>query len=353
VRTLTVTAAATGTANVTVTLDGVATGVALTSGDTINQVATKIAAASYANWTASATGAVVTFAADWRGARGGTYSYAASTTGTAASFATVLSGQDFTIDDFFLQANFNGDKLDGTGSSGITFDPAKLNVFMILWAYLGTAPAALFICGTDGRWHLVHRWAMPNAMTSPNFSQPSMYVGWLVENSGNTTSITMQGASIAVGNVGAIHIGEPIVVDPVAKTGIATGANYVPILCIRAAQTYQNQVNYNVAYIDQGTIGSSSSNTALVVWVLNPATLTGAVFTSAAANSMLEVDTSATAFTGGSFVGTGTLNTAGTAVRTFGPSPIGLRRGDVLVAAVKVTTGPNYNATASIAGRET
>ena len=95
VDTLTVTAKATASGNLTVTLDGdVAVTVAvLSTDDTPEKVATKIAAETYTGWTAEADGAVVTFTADDEEAKAAPV-FAAAATGVTAAFAVTVAGVD-------------------------------------------------------------------------------------------------------------------------------------------------------------------------------------------------------------------------------------------------------------------
>ncbi|MGJ7024921.1 hypothetical protein [Petrimonas sulfuriphila] len=93
--TLTVTAKATASGNLTVTLDGtVAVTVAvLDTDDTPEKVAAKIAAGTYTGWTAEADGAVVTFTADDEEAKAAP-AFAAAATGVTATFAVTVAGVD-------------------------------------------------------------------------------------------------------------------------------------------------------------------------------------------------------------------------------------------------------------------
>lgn len=92
---LTVTAAATVSSNVTVTLNGTAHTVAVVAGDTTTSVASKIAARAggYTGFTASAAGAVVTFTATALGKKTAP-SYSAGTTGATGTMTVVTTGTD-------------------------------------------------------------------------------------------------------------------------------------------------------------------------------------------------------------------------------------------------------------------
>ncbi len=90
VDTLTITAAATVSSNVTVTLDNVPYTIAVLNGDSTTVVATKIAAGIYPGWNVSRSGAIVTFTAAY-GARVAP-AYAPGTTGATGGMVRTTSG---------------------------------------------------------------------------------------------------------------------------------------------------------------------------------------------------------------------------------------------------------------------
>jgi hypothetical protein len=99
VDTLTITAGCTANGNVTVTLDGVAYLVALTtaSQSTAALVATAIRAGTYIGWSTGGSGATVTFTATVNGARSAP-AYAVGSTGAAGSVTATTTGVAGTAD---------------------------------------------------------------------------------------------------------------------------------------------------------------------------------------------------------------------------------------------------------------
>jgi phi13 family phage major tail protein len=88
---LTISSAATGSGNVTVTLNGNAVNIAVASGDSTSVVASKIAAGTYAGFTANAVGAVVTFTATATGVKSAP-AYSAGTTGATGTMSVQTVG---------------------------------------------------------------------------------------------------------------------------------------------------------------------------------------------------------------------------------------------------------------------
>ncbi|CAM4097520.1 right-handed parallel beta-helix repeat-containing protein [Paenibacillus alkaliterrae] len=93
VASLQITAAATASSNVTVTLNGVATTVAVVNGDTAINVATKIRAATFAGWTTGGTAGTdtVTFTSTTTGNKTDA-TYSAGTTGASGTMTTTTQG---------------------------------------------------------------------------------------------------------------------------------------------------------------------------------------------------------------------------------------------------------------------
>lgn len=91
---LTVTHAATGTGNIRITLNGTNVNIAVASGDTTAQVATKIAAGTFTGWGAVATGSEVVFTKSAVGAVSASVFSDTGTTGVTATFAAVTTGVD-------------------------------------------------------------------------------------------------------------------------------------------------------------------------------------------------------------------------------------------------------------------
>jgi hypothetical protein len=91
VNTLTVTAGATSDGDTVVTLDGTGVNIAVTNGDTAEQVATKIRAGVFAGWVASGAGTSVIFTATAYGWKPGAFTVAGQ--GVTGTFAVTVPGR--------------------------------------------------------------------------------------------------------------------------------------------------------------------------------------------------------------------------------------------------------------------
>lgn len=97
VETLTVTAGATSSGNITITLNGAATTVAVLAGDSTSAIATKINNTTFSAWTTSVSGSVVTFTRSTAGANSAP-TFSGGTTGTTAGMVQTVGSATAWVD---------------------------------------------------------------------------------------------------------------------------------------------------------------------------------------------------------------------------------------------------------------
>ena len=201
VKTLTVSTGATSSGNVTITLNATPFTVAVTNSSNIQRTVWEIAQGTYAGWDAYPSGTTVVFIRKSAGTTAGTQSFSAGTTGSAATIAQTKVGVAST-DVFYSQSEWNGDKLDGTGASGITIIPTNLNIFQFGIGYLGTDSIVVKckVTPTDGNnatWVIIHTIRLTNSRTNSNFGNPSFPFTMAAYSAGSTTDLTVGCASYA------------------------------------------------------------------------------------------------------------------------------------------------------------
>lgn len=76
-------------------------------------------------------------------------------------------------DTLVTQGNWNIDKMDGTGPSGVNFDPTKVQIFVIDFQWLGTGRVRLGL-NIEGRTHYIHQFVHANLVTSVYMSSPNL-----------------------------------------------------------------------------------------------------------------------------------------------------------------------------------
>lgn len=223
---LTVTVGATGAETITVRLNGtnftVAAAGALSTTATAQLIAARVG--GYTGWTSSVSptsnGATVTFLQEVAAATVGTFTLT-STGGATGTFAEIQAGAPNDNNTGFVsRASWNVDTLDGSNSasnpSGMLLDPTKLNVYQIVYPYLGAGAIVLRVMTPDRRWTTVHIDEYPNANNVPSMRNPSLRVGWIAASLGSTTNLTVQGASAA----GFVQGRYASLRDPVGISGV-------------------------------------------------------------------------------------------------------------------------------------
>ncbi len=250
--TMTVTTGSSTAENVTVQLDGVNFSVAVTNSGNIQRTVWELSQGAYTGWSTSPVGATVVFV---KGAAGavtiGNFSLTATT--AVASFAETRAGNG-TTDTWAPQSTWNGDKMDGTGGSGVTIDPTKLNVYEISMQYLGAGAIDFQIeavaTNRPPAMYRVHTLTFPNMLTVPSLSNPSFPFTFSAASLGATgTDLTVSSASAAgfiEGNF--LHLGNRFARSRTLSSTVDAGADWV-FFVLQNTRSYKNKANQGVVYI--------------------------------------------------------------------------------------------------------
>ena len=363
VRTLTVTTASTATNNYNVQLNGTTYNVTATNNASTVKTAWEIAQGTFTGWDAQAVGSTVVFVKNSVGVVSGSFSLAQSGAGTpaAGSFAQTKAGAAST-ETWTAQSSWNGDKLDGTGPSGVTIDPTKGNVFEIGIQYLGFGAIVFKIeiapTGNNPDFVVVHTLALPNTLTSTSVGNPSFPFTMAAYSAGSTTDLTVK-----VGSFAGFVEGDKILHGPrfsyVNTLTTVGAANYQALFTIRNEQYYGGRSNQSV--INLLTISGALKHTQpAIFYLIKNGTLAGTPnFASFSASSCSAWDTAATTVTfsdNSQVLWTGHLGETGDLDHHFvngaSAGEITLQPGEWMTLACKATTGTPSYVTGSINTRE-
>jgi hypothetical protein len=83
-------------------------------------------------------------------------------TGTTLQVVLRSNTSGTVVEEIIDQANWNGDKLNGTGTSGMTIDLTKANFYWIDYAWLGVGPVRFGVLAPDGSRWVCHTFENPN-----------------------------------------------------------------------------------------------------------------------------------------------------------------------------------------------
>ena len=270
----TITAAATGTGNITITLDGAATVVAVTAADTIAVVARKIATAfaGNADWIVEYSGTKVCFLARSVGPKAGAFDFTdTGGTGVTATVTNPQAGVAHT-DTWIPQQSFNIDTLDGFGPSTVNVDPTKLNVFQINFRWLGAGELRFAIENPiNGDMIFFHHIHYSNQNIDVHIDNPSLKIGYVAASLGGSgTNVVVEGASM----MGAI---EGVIQN--TKLPVAANISYNPqpnlgnnvyhhALTIHNRLVYSGKINTREVLLKNINASFTTSSTVPVTVIL-------------------------------------------------------------------------------------
>lgn len=198
VRRLEITTAENTTATATVSLNGASFNVSLiNSGGATEFTAYEICNTGASGWDASCIGDYIYFSSQSTGSKSGSYTYS-STGASAGTFTQITAGVSDTYD-WIKQAEWDCDKMNGRGKSGMTLNPQKGNVYQIRYQWLGFGEIDFYIENDDtGKFQLVHSIKYTNRYTIPSLLRPSLKSLFAVYSAGGTgTTLTMKVGSFA------------------------------------------------------------------------------------------------------------------------------------------------------------
>ena len=212
-----------------------------------------------------------------------------------------------------LQANWNGDKLDGTGASGLTLDLTKAQILFSDFEWLGVGSVRVgFII--NGQYIICHTFHHANLITSTYITTASLPIRYEIFNTAGTSSssVLKQICSTVISEGGYELRGlQQAVGTPITSArALATAGTLYPMVSIRLKSTRLDGIAVATAI---SIIGNTSAN---YNWqVVAAGTTTGGSWVSAGANSCVEYNITGTSFAGGRILASGYFTaTASTSV---------------------------------------
>jgi hypothetical protein len=203
------------------------------------------------------------------------------------------------------QADWNGDKLDGTGDSGYTLDPSKAQILWMDFEWLGVGSVR---CGfiIDGQYIVCHTFNNANEITNVYMTTAILPVRYEIVTTTSAVAASMKSICCSVVSEGGF---EQTSIDHVARrtTVLGTiGSTFLPVVSIRLASGRTGAV----VLPNRVQVLPTTSQNYEVALIKNP-TLTAASWTAVPTDSNVEFDVAATATTGGSIVQTDYVTSTG------------------------------------------
>ena len=201
------------------------------------------------------------------------------------------------------QADWNADKLDGSGPSGITLDIRKAQImFMdIEWLGEGTVRVGFII---DGNFILCHRFNHANLITSTYITTASLPLRYEITNTGETeNSNTLKQVCSSVISEGGYELRgaqQAISIPITAPRSLAVAGTFYPIVSIKLRSGYLDGVVILTALSIMGVA------TGIYNWkIVASGTTTGGAWNPAGVDSAVEYNITGTGFSGGRTLASG------------------------------------------------
>jgi len=315
---LTITTPASGAETATITVAGTAFSVSLTAG-TVQHNAFEIANSlntQVANYNFTSNDDQVVAQSLLSGPQG---AFAFTSSSAVAAWVQEHAGVSAIID-FIPQASWNIEtRLNGLGVD--ILDPLKGNVYRIqLGSNFGTVN--FFIQDNDtGLMVLVHQIKNANKNILPNVTNQTFRLGWVAQNLGSTTSITVSGNAAGAFLEGKIKRSTPPRTE--INEQLAVGTVLTNVITFRPRVHFGGKVNRASVIPTQASLSTQSNKSAFFEIIGNP-TFGGDLDFSYVDkdNSIMEFATDAVTVTGGRLLGGKTVVSGSSESIEFNPSDL-------------------------------
>lgn len=220
----------------------------------------------------------------------GTFSFTNNSAGTLAATPTNIQNGQELEPTFITQANFNVDSLDGTGESGFTLDPTKMNIWQIEHAMLGQGTISYSVLDPSTQRYIeFHKVGYGNTQTDLIFTQPNMRLGLIAANTnpGAETGLDLSviGSAFSGSVRGQVlNTALPKTARVNSSTNIAQGI-YQHVLSVRnniinldSSLNKDNRTEVRFARLNGSVTISSGSRTVQLILVLASRLESGVLF---------------------------------------------------------------------------
>jgi hypothetical protein len=209
-----------------------------------------------------------------------------------------------------LQADWNGDKLDGTGPSGITLDLTKAQIYWMDLEWLGVGSVRMgFVI--NGQFIVCHTFNHANIITSTYITTASLPLRYELFNEASTTgtSTLKQICSTVISEGGYELRGkqQSIGTSITAPRTFAVAGTYYPIVGIRLKTTRLDAIAIATAI---SLIGLGNGKNYQWRVMNGDITISGGSWLSAGADSAVEYNITGTSATNGRILASGFVNSS-------------------------------------------
>lgn len=174
------------------------------------------------------------------------------------------SGDGLPKETVVVRSEFNGDKLDGTGSTNATIDFTKNCMYLVEWGWYGASSARFYAFVVDeatdlpvtvkgiprGRWVLMHELLIPDSLDAPSLGTPALPFTIEISNSGYLVepqfvikyglSLQIDGGESEKADMHGLDLSEGRDIGPMY--GGSEACHYFPLFALRAKDFAPNNI---------------------------------------------------------------------------------------------------------------
>jgi len=223
--------------------------------------------------------------------------------GSVLSFVERSSVSGSVVETKIAQADWNGDRLDGTGESGLTLDIAKAQIFWtdIEWLGLGTVRFGFVINGIFVHCHSFHH---ANLITSTYITTASLPLRYEIENTAETATVsTMKQVCSTVISEGGYELRglQQAVSIPIGSPRtLGTAGTFYPVISLRLKSARLDGIVILTA-ISMLAISTGNFN-----WQVRASgTTTGGAWVSVGTNSSVDYNITGASYADGRIIASG------------------------------------------------
>lgn len=210
------------------------------------------------------------------------------------------------------QSSWNGDKLDGTGASGLTLDPSKAQILWMDFEWLGVGSVR---CGfiINGQYIVCHTFNNANEITNVYMTTAILPVRYEITSTTSAVAASMKAICCSVVSEGGF---EQTSIEHVARRVNATSSStittsFYPVASIRLASSALGAVVVPSSF---NFLPTTADNYEIAL--IKNTTLTSPSWSAVSSDANVEFDISATAMTGG------TITSSTFTTGKSGPTPL-------------------------------
>ena len=219
--------------------------------------------------------------------------------GTALSLVKRSSTTGSVVEEVIPQPAWNIDRVNGTGRSGLILDISKANIYFIDYQWLGAGRVRFGVILPNGSKQIIHILENANDTNLPYMRTATLPLRFEQTNTGTAgSSSEMRWACAVVKHQSEVRVAGHRHAEDTGVVTVQTSDGVKPIISMRPKTTYKTRTNRGVARIATAQLVNDANSNGIVkftVYTTDATNLTGASWTAHSDDSIVDLDTAATA----------------------------------------------------------